>query len=227
MTGWQDIEAEVLRRIRARHWPPGELIPSEADLAEEFGVARATVNRALRSVADAGLLDRRRKAGTRVALRPVRRATVSIPIIRAEIEARGQAHGYLLLRRTLSVPPSDVRAALGLSAARILRLEALHTADGAPFVLEARWINSEALPEALDADFKAISANEWLVMHAPVTHGEITLQALPADAEVAGHLGCAPGAALFALDRRTWDGETGITAARLVYAPGYRMQMGV
>ena len=50
--GWEDIRAEVLRRIRARDWPPGALIPGEEALAEEFGVARATVNRALRDLAE-------------------------------------------------------------------------------------------------------------------------------------------------------------------------------
>jgi GntR family transcriptional regulator, histidine utilization repressor len=52
---WQAIQAEVLQRIRNRQWPPGELIPNEADLAEEFGCARATVNRALRELAEAGM----------------------------------------------------------------------------------------------------------------------------------------------------------------------------
>ena len=94
MTGWQDIEAEALRRIHARDWPPGSAIPHEADLAKEFGVARATVNRALQSLAEAGWLDRRRKAGTRVALHPVRKAVLSIPILRTEITDLGFHYGY-------------------------------------------------------------------------------------------------------------------------------------
>ena len=60
--GWGEIRVEVLRRIRERIWPPGELIPSEEALAVEFCCARATVNRALRELAEAGVLERRRKA---------------------------------------------------------------------------------------------------------------------------------------------------------------------
>ncbi len=71
---------EVLRRIHCRDWEPGEQIPNEADLALEFGCARATVNRALRTLAESGVLDRKRKAGTRVALHPVGKATLNIPI---------------------------------------------------------------------------------------------------------------------------------------------------
>ena len=60
---WQSIRAEALRRIRAGLWPPGARIPDEAELAAEFGCARATVNRALRDLAEAGLLERKRKGG--------------------------------------------------------------------------------------------------------------------------------------------------------------------
>ncbi|MBS4011138.1 MAG: GntR family transcriptional regulator, partial [Roseovarius sp.] len=57
---WQLIQDKVLRRIHAREWPPGTGIPNEADLSREFGCARATVNRALRALAEARLIERRR-----------------------------------------------------------------------------------------------------------------------------------------------------------------------
>ena len=98
---WQAVQEEVLRRIHSREWKPGEIIPNEEDLSQEFGCARATVNRALRGLAEAGLLDRKRKAGTRVALHPVRKATLNIPVIRNEIEQKGHTYGYSLLRREL------------------------------------------------------------------------------------------------------------------------------
>ena len=96
-TNWRNVMAEVERRIYTREWQPGQSIPNEADLAIELGCARVTVNRALRTLAEIGLLDRRRKAGTRVALHPVSKATLSIPLIRNEIEASGKSYGYHLL----------------------------------------------------------------------------------------------------------------------------------
>ena len=82
---WQDIHKEALRRIHSREWAPDTLIPNEADLAEEFGCSRATVNRALRARAEAGWLERRRTAGTRVARAPQRRAQLAIPLVREEM----------------------------------------------------------------------------------------------------------------------------------------------
>ena len=221
---WQTIQNEALRRIREREWKPGEMIPHEADLAAELGCARATVNRALRELAAAGFLERRRKAGTRVALNPVRKATFDIPIIRRDVEGRGAVHGYRLLERSSAPAPAPVTTKLRLPArTRLLRVSALHLADGAPFCLEDRWVNPDAVPELETADLAAVSANEWLVQNVTLSGGGIEFFAMPADGRLADILGCAEGAALFAIDRTTWAGATPITAVRLTYAPGYRM----
>ena len=225
---WRDVRAEVLARIQSRRWKSGDLIPGEADLAAEFGCARATVNRALRELAEAGLLDRRRRAGTRVATHPIGKATVAIPILRLEIEARGQSYGYGLISQSVGAPPVDVAARMGLTpAAEAMRITALHLADGRPYALEDRWINAAALPQLAEADFTTISPNEWLVANAPLSHGDIAFSAMTATPDIAATLGADPGAALFVIDRDTWDAERAVTSVRLTFAPGYRMRTSI
>lgn len=222
---WQSVQHEVLRRIRTRMWQPGEMIPNEAELAVEFGCARTTVNRALRSLADAGWLDRRRKAGTRVAAQPIAKATLSIAVIRHEIEERGQKYSYQRVARKLSVPPLDVSAAMRMPAeSEMLFVRALHLADDAPYALESRWINPQVVPEAQNEPFQNVSANEWLLCHAPYTDGEIAFSAVNAGTDEAQLLTCAEGAALFAIDRLTWDGDASVTKVRLLFAPGHQMR---
>lgn len=221
---WQTIQREALRRIRDHEWKRGEMIPNEAALAEEFGCARATVNRALRELAEAGFLERRRKAGTRVPLHPVRKATFDIPIIRHDVAARGATHGYRLLTRTMKQAPAAIASVMRLPPrSRLMHVTALHLADGAPFCFEDRWINPAAVPGLEDADFSTVSANEWLVQNAALSGGSIEFSARPADAALAEMLGCAEGAALFAIDRTTWTGAVPNTTVWLVYVPGYRM----
>jgi GntR family histidine utilization transcriptional repressor len=224
MSGWESIRAEVLRRIRVRDWPPGALMPTEEELAAEFGVARATVNRALRDLAEAGVLERKRKAGTRVAALPVRKATLDIPVIRQEVEARGQSHSFQVLKQAFMEPAVPVASRLGLGPGiRLLYLETLHLADGKPFVLESRWLNSEILPRPMP-DFQSQSANEWLVAHVAYVSGDIAFTAEAASAREAAVLGVVPGTALFITERTTWTAEAPITLVRLAHAPGYRVQ---
>lgn len=222
---WQSVQAEVLRRIHAREWKPGDLIPNESDLALEFGCARTTVNRALRALADSGLLDRRRKAGTRVATQPVAKATLDIAVIRSEVEERGQKYGYQLILRQEVQPSAVVSASMQTAAAdRLLHIRALHLADDAPYALEDRWINTGVVPDALAEPFQMISANEWLLTHTPYTHGEIAFFATAAAVDESQVLCCPEQSALFGIDRLTWDNSQSVTKVRLVFSPGHQLR---
>ena len=222
---WQSVQTEVLRRIHAREWAPGDLIPNESDLALEFGCARTTVNRALRAVADSGLLDRRRKAGTRVAEQPVAKATLAIAVIRNEIEERGQYYGYRLITRREAIPPLAVSDAMKSPQNHtLLHVRALHLADDTPYAFEDRWINPKVVPEGLAESYEIVSANEWLLKHAPYTHGEIAFSATSATSEEAEILCCNENSALLAIDRLTWDGSSTVTKVRLLFGPRHQLR---
>lgn len=222
---WQSVQDEVLRRIHAREWSPGELIPNEADLAVEFGCARSTVNRALRSLAETGLLDRKRKAGTRVAAQPVAKATVDIAVLRNEIEENGAKYGYHLISREIEEPPLSVSGAMKTVAKEPqLHVRAMHLSDDEAHAIEDRWINLRCVPNAKAEPFQSVSANEWLMKHAPYTHGEIAFSAMPATADEADMMGAALDSALFTIDRLTWDGPTSVTKVRLLFKPGYQLR---
>ena len=224
MSGWEAIRDDVRARIAAREWGPGGLIPGEEALALSYGVARATVNRALRELAETGLVERRRKAGTRVAQGAARRAILSIPVIREQIEALGQAHSFQIITLAEEIPPEVVLDAMRLAADRtLLHIVTLHRADGQPHALETRWLNLAAVPGPLP-DLMRITVNEWLLQTVPYATGEIVFGAEPAGADEARHLDCAPGAALFVTERDTRTDAGPVTWVRLAHAPGWRMR---
>lgn len=221
---WRNVQVELLRRINEREWPPGSLVPNEADLAAEFGCARTTVNRAMRELAESGILDRKRKAGTRVVLHPISRVVLDIPIIRLEVEQRNATWRYTLLDQQRQRAPARITSRLGLPReAQMLHLTSLHFADNHPFLHEDRWINPAAVPGVENVDFATVSANEWLIQNAPYTQGDIAFSALNADKPLAELLEASEGAAVFVVDRITWNKEEAVTSVRLSYAPGYRM----
>lgn len=225
---WQTVHDEVLRRIHDREWKPGDQIPKETELAERLGCARTTVNRALRELAAEGFLDRRRKAGTRVAAHPVRRAKLEIPVIRLEIEGRGQEYGHALIFSRRQAPPPEIQADLGVSPeSEMLHVASLHLADERPYMFEDRWVSIDAVPWIEEADLEKTSANEWLVLHAPYTKGDMTFSAVAASTDEARAFGVEPGAPLFMIERATWQNDQGITSARLTFAPGYRMRSDI
>lgn len=221
---FRDIRREMERRIASRIWQPGATIPGEEDLAREFGSARATVNRALQELARAGVVERKRKSGTRVSLYPVREARFVIPLVRQEIEAEGAAYRYALVSRDVERAPDLVRARLALDDGEMLHLRCLHLADDAPWQFEDRWINLAAAPQARDADFAEMGPNEWLVMNAPFSRADFSFRAARANAEEARLLGLAEGEAVFVAERMTFLGEEPVTLVRMVHPPTYMLR---
>lgn len=221
---YRDIKAEVLARIRSNVWGPGTLLPGEVDLATEFGCARATVNRALRELAEEGVIDRRRKSGTRVRTSRVPQVRFAIPLVREEIEATGASYRYALVTREAGPAPDWLRARLALSsAAGFVHLTCMHYADGTPFQFEDRWINLAVVPQAEFVDFGVHSPNEWLVQEVPFTDAEIRFSATAADATLGRFLGLPSNSPVFTVDRTTWLAECPVTNVRLYFAGGYQM----
>ena len=56
----------VGRQIIGGQYEPGDLLPKEAELTDQFGVSRTSVREAMRVLAAKGLVDIRQKVGTRV-----------------------------------------------------------------------------------------------------------------------------------------------------------------
>ncbi|MCT4655086.1 MAG: GntR family transcriptional regulator [Cohaesibacter sp.] len=221
---YRDVKNEILSRIHDKVWPPGSLMPGEIELAEEFGCARATVNRAMRELAEEGIIDRKRKAGTRVNVSPVRHAKFEIPLVKVEIEGLGATYRYAFIGQTLERAPDWLRARIGLEPDdEILHIRCMHYANNAPFQFEDRWINATVVDKARKADFSAISPNEWLVNEVPFTDAEISFCASSLDQTMARFLSMTAGEPVFIAERTTWLNEQPITFAQLTFARGYRM----
>ncbi|SDR20585.1 UTRA domain-containing protein [Pseudovibrio sp. Tun.PSC04-5.I4] len=225
MRSYKEIRGILQERITSHQWQPGDLLPSEQALSEDFGCTRTTVNRAMRELADAGLVERRRKAGTRVIQPKSHPATLTIPVIRQEIENKGQTYKYLLLERIEALPPEDIRAQLGLKEnEKALFLKSLHYGDGIPQQLDVRWVNLITLPEALDESFADIGPNEWLLQRVPHPNIEHVFRADTPTAEEQRLLQLAGNEPVFTIERRTWIIGKGVTYVRLVH-PGSRYRM--
>lgn len=219
------VKEAILSRIKSGEWGLGDLIPAEADLALFYGCARATVNRALRELAEEGLVLRKRKGGTRVRQLPVRQARLAIPVIREQIEGRGATYSHRNMKVEVRVPDAAIRDTLKLpEGSTAAYVETLHLSDGEAYALERRWVNISAIPQFLEVDLDSISANEWLVQSVPFSLGSLSFYAVKADRTAAKALGCAVGAAIFVMNRTTWLDDRLITNMELLFREGFVLQ---
>ncbi|MEP0961733.1 MAG: GntR family transcriptional regulator [Roseobacter sp.] len=221
---YKEIKSDLLAKIVRGDWGPGDLVPNEVDLAVTYNCARATVNRAMRELADDGIIERRRKAGTRVRMAPLRQARFDIPLVRDQIEDKGASYRYALSNRSVEVAPDWLRARLQLpEGGKVLHLICMHYADGTPYEHEDRWINLAALPNAEDTDFANEGPSAWLISTIPFSKAEIQLSAGLADQKLSDFLSCSVGDPVFNVERSTWWEGDAVTFVRLSYPPGHKL----
>lgn len=216
----QDIEGRIMSGV----WEAGHRLPVEQQLMLEYGCSRMTVNKALAGLVEQGLLDRRKRAGTFVAARPVHRAALEVPEISAEIRMQGKAYRLGLIARVERDADSSDRELLAMAGGRVLSLRCLHRADDRPFALEERLINLEQVPAAREVDFAQESPGAWLLAHVPWTDARHRFRAIAAKRPVAERLGIAVGGVCLSIERWTWRTDERITYVRQIY-PGERYEL--
>ncbi|MGC4029254.1 MAG: histidine utilization repressor [Steroidobacteraceae bacterium] len=215
----QRILADIQGRILSGQWPAGRRIPFEHELMKQYQCSRMTVSKVLTRLAQAGLIERRRKAGSFVRRPHSQSAVLDIPDIKAEVAALGLPYRHEILRRRRRRSLRAEYELFGSGTLSVLEVHCLHMAGRRPFCLEQRAINLLAVPEAADEPFEELAPGAWLLRRVPWTLAEHHIRAAAASPRVAAALKIKSGAPCLIVERTTRGIEPTITFVRLTY-PG-------
>jgi GntR family histidine utilization transcriptional repressor len=219
---YEQVKAFIRRRISSGQWKPGDPVPSEAALMQQFGISRMTVNRGLRELAADGLVTRIQGSGTRVAQLHRISSRLTIRDIHEEVAERGHVHTTRVLLAAREKATAAMAGSLGLrSGGAVFHTLLVHLENGVPIQYEDRYVNPAAAPGYLDTDFTQVSPTLHLLEHAPLTEASYSIEACLPTADEARELGIKRSEPCLAMMRRTVSGAHVASVARLVY-PGTR-----
>ena len=214
------ILGDISEKIVSGAWLPGQRIPFEHELTEQYNCSRMTVNKALTQLAKAGLIERRKRSGSFVARPRSQAAVLEIHDIRTEVEALGLPYRYEAIARKVRKAGLATDWDAGFADGEALvDITAMHRAADVPFCLEQRSISLTAVPEAEAEPFVHVAPGPWLLQHVPWSTAEHAIRAQNADSATASRLAIVTGDACLVVERRTWTGATPVTHVRLTY-PG-------
>lgn len=216
------VKAHLKQGLAAGRWPPGALMPSEAELVAEFGVSRMTVNRALRELQAGGLVERTQGVGTFAA--PLHRvsSTLTLRDLQEEIESRGHRHhAQIHLQRAEPAPPA-LAAQLGVApGSEVFHTLIVHSENGVPLQCEDRYVNPACSPRYLQYDFTRTTPTHVLFETTALWQAQFAVEAARPTAQEAALLRVASDEPCLVIVRRTFTRDAVITIARLVH-PGTR-----
>src|SRR2546426_12519287 len=122
---------EIMReRVRAGEWQPGDLIPSERELGETYGISRMTARQAITDLVNEGLFYREQGKGTFVSQNKITQQLIRLTGFTEDIRARGQRPGTKVI--SAEMHPADEATAEKLRidhGTPIFRLQRLRLVD--------------------------------------------------------------------------------------------------
>src|SRR5262245_36305068 len=143
---YQQLERALRDAIDKQVLAPGDPLPAERELAEDFSVSRITIRNALDGLVSEGLLTRRHGAGTFVASR-VEKNFSKLTSFSEDMTARGRVPRSVWLRRAEGAVTPEEALTLGLSPGTpVYRFHRIRLADDAPMALEFTTVPGFCLP---------------------------------------------------------------------------------
>jgi GntR family transcriptional regulator len=143
---YQQLQRALRDAIAGNRLAADEALPPERDMAEEFGVSRITVRKALDALVAEGLLNRRQGAGTFVAAR-VEKNFSKLSSFTEDMISRGRRPESVWLSRSVGAVTPEESLTLSLSpGAQVYRFNRIRYADGSPMALEYSTVPGFSLP---------------------------------------------------------------------------------
>jgi GntR family transcriptional regulator len=225
---YQQIKALITRSLQDGEWKPGELIPSEAELATRYGVSQGTVRKAIDELAADNLLLRKQGRGTFVSTH--HEEQVKFRFLRLASDAGGDQpvameRQFLECHRVRAA--ADVVRLLGLKPGdMVLEIRRVLLIGGTPVVYEEialpggafRGLTAERL-EKYKGPLYALFESEFGTR---MVRAEEKVKAVNASAVEAALLKVAEGAALLSVERLSFSyGDQPVELRRGLYATAH------
>lgn len=199
------VAQQLEQAIESGELAPGTRLDNELRLADDWGLSRPTMRRAIQYLVDKGLLVRKRGVGTQVVHPKVKRPA-QLSSLYDDLRGAEQAPTTRVLRNLVEPATDSVAHALGLAEGTpVVHLERLRSTRGEPLALMRNHLPADLahLPtEALE------QRGLYQLLRAAGVHLRIASQTIGARAATAAEgrlLGEPRKAALLTMSRSTFD----------------------
>lgn len=205
-----DLAARLRERIFSGQLAPGQRLETEANLAAEFGVSRATIRSTLNLLQREGLIAKQQGLPSFVRSRRVQQTSARLSTLEETLSEQGLDASMKILSFSFHGPPDQVRAALDLGPDDdILHINRLHLVSGEPIAVVQLSLPAEFTTSLSRKDVETHPLYELLPASLGIGLGGATqrVRAEAAAADVARWLQVDVGTALLTCERITFSKE--------------------
>ncbi|WP_137114030.1 GntR family transcriptional regulator [Mesorhizobium sp. GR13] len=201
------VKERLIRRLIDGSWLPGQLIPSEIDLARELSVSQGTVRKALDTMTTDNLLIRRQGRGTYVSSPEESRILFNFFRMVSDNGERTFPDSHIVRRVKGKVTRAEMSALALAEGAEVWRIERVRTLAATPLIVETIVLPARRFPGFtklgdIPNNVYRLYSDHWGISIASAVE---RLKAVAASKRDAAQLECDPGAPLLEIARVASD----------------------
>ena len=205
---YQQIKGLILQSLQSGEWKPGEMIPSEMELAARFRVSQGTVRKAIDELAAENLVMRRQGKGTFVATHAeqhVQYRFLKLLPDTGDASVEGPAQRNIIDCRRVRASAEIARTLALRSGDAVIQAKRILSFAGVPTILEDIWLPGHA--------FKGLTGEQMANYQGPtyamfeidfgvrMVRAEEKIRAVLPDADQAALLRVTTGTPLLSVER--------------------------
>jgi GntR family transcriptional regulator len=202
---YRQVRDVLVKRIVDNVWQPGELLPSEFEIAADLGVSQGTIRKALDELEIENFIVRRQGKGTYVARHDEARILFQFFKLMPD-SGKSEFPESQIFDVTVETANAEAAAALRLNAGtRVVCIERLRSLSGQTCIVERITLPRALFPgiekRDLPNNLYELYRSDFRVT---VVRASENLKAVAATRREAKHLGIEVGAPLLAIDRTAY-----------------------
>lgn len=155
------LKEDIKKKILKGDLQEGDLLPSEREFNERYGISSTTIRRALNDLVHENFLERKAGKGTFVRMGKVRRDLRKVLGFTQNMKEMGLTPSTRVLSKKVVSANAFAQERLGLRKGdKIVKLNRLRLANDVPMMLETRYIRKDLCPGIQKQD---LSSSLWKV----------------------------------------------------------------
>ncbi|MBM7604166.1 GntR family transcriptional regulator [Metabacillus crassostreae] len=225
------LEEQIKKTIESKELVPGDALPSERELSENYQISRMTVRQAITNLVNKGYLFREKGKGTFVSSQKFEQSLQGLTSFTEDMLARNLKPGSKLLHFEIYPADNDIKENLSLQDDELIyKIKRLRLANEEPIAIETSYLPVKLVPgvtpDILDKSLYTYIENN---LNLSIGHATQTVEAAIVNEEDSKHLKVNKGVPILLIQRETYlENGTPLEIVKSSYrADRYKFKIGI
>lgn len=200
------LEEQIKKSIESEELQPGDTLPSERELSENYQISRMTVRQAITNLVNKGYLYREKGKGTFVSSQKFEQNLQGLTSFTEDMKARSLVPGSKLLHFEIYPAEEEIKQRLCLDEEELIyKIKRLRLANDEPIAVETSYLPVKLIP-GLTPDILGKSLYTYIEneLQLSIGHAAQTVEAAIVSEEDRKHLNIHKGVPVLLIQRETF-----------------------